>query len=509
MKRSVTAFGTALLLGGLLAGVNATSAAAAEKPYLAAAKAGNDDKFTATTTVSDPNGTTHVRYTRTYDGLRVIGGDIVVHTEKGGTFAGASVGLAAPLALSTTAKVTAAAARAAAQKHFTGKTVTKVDTPQLVVDANDGKGVLAYETVVEGFGPDGQTPSRLHVVTDANTGAVRSSWDTVETADGEGDSVYSGTVDITTKQESDGSYSLTDVDRGNGTTCDMKNKTTGCELITSPDNTFGTGNAGDPDTAAVDAHYGAATTYDYYLNTFGRKGIFDDGTGVPSRVHYGESYVNAYWDGEQMTYGDGQNNTDPLVALDVAAHEMSHGVTEHTANLTYTGESGGLNEATSDIFGSMVEFSANNTTDSGDYEVGEEIDINGDGSPLRYMYDPAKDGGSQSCWSTDTATVDVHYSSGVGNHFFFDLAEGTGSTSFGTSPVCGDAAAVTGIGRDKAAAIWYKALTGYFTSSTDYAAARGYTLSAATDLYGECGTEYKAVQASWTAVNVAGTDKAC
>ena len=93
----------------------------------------------------------------------------------------------------------------------------------------------------------------------------------------------------------------------------------------------------------------------------GRDGIFGNGTGAPSRVHYGSNYVNAFWDGTKMTYGDGDGaQFGPLVSLDVAGHEMSHGVTENTANLTYSGESGGLNEATSDIFGTMVEFYAAN-----------------------------------------------------------------------------------------------------------------------------------------------------
>ena len=515
MKRTVAAIGSALLLGGLMAGAGATSAAAAEPQpspfaalgqHLAAVRAGSADAFAVASTVTDPDGTAHVRYQRTYGGLRVIGGDIVVHT-TGGAFEGASVGLAAPLTLSTTPAKTAAAAKLAARKHFTGK-VTGVGTPQLVVDANDGNGALAYETVVEGWAKDGQTPSRLHVVTDATTGKVRGSWDTVETATGSGKSLYSGTVSITTSG-SGSSYNLTDTAHGNGTTCDMNNKTSGCTLFTDADNVWGTGSNSSDQSAAVDAHYGAAKTYDYYNTTFGRKGIFNTGKGVPSRVHYGNAYVNAFWDGAQMTYGDGSGNARPLVALDVAGHEMSHGVTERTANLTYSGESGGLNEATSDIFGTMVEFYAANASDPGDYQIGEKININGNNKPLRYMYNPTLDGGSHGCWSSTTKNVDVHYSSGVGNHFFFDLAEGTGATSYGTSPVCSSAPAVTGIGRTKAAAIWYRALTTYFTSSTNYKAARGYTLSAATDLYGKCGTEYKAVQKAWTAVNVAGTDAAC
>src|SRR4030095_83667 len=110
----------------------------------------------------------------------------------------------------------------------------------------------------------------------------------------------------------------------------------------------------------------------------------------------------------------------------------------------------------------------------------------------------------------------VHYSSGVANHFFFNLAEGTGSTPFGTSPLCGSAPGMTGIGRAKAERIWFRALDVYFTSNTSYVnttnpanTSRAYTLRAATDLYGLCSTEYKTVQAAWTAVNVAGNDTAC
>ncbi|WP_199511727.1 M4 family metallopeptidase [Nucisporomicrobium flavum] len=512
MKKSIAAVGTALLLGGLLAGAEAANAAPAADPlspsaHRAAVKASTADAFAVIASAKDADGTTHVRYRRTYQGLRVLGGDFVLHGANG-ALRSASVGLTAPLSLSTTPSRSAASAAAAAKSHFTG-TVTDLGSPELVVDATQGSGTLAYETVVAGMAPDGQTPSRLHVVTDATTGKVLSSWDTVETATG--NSLYSGAVSITTTQVSTSSYSLKDAAHGNGTTCDMNNRTSGsCTLFTDADNVWGTGTTSSRQSAAVDAHYGAAKTYDYYNSTFGRKGIFNNGTGVPSRVHYGNAYVNAFWDGSQMTYGDGSGNAKPLVSMDVAAHEMSHGVTERTAGLTYSGESGGLNEATSDIFATMVEFYAGNSSDPGDYQIGEKININGNGTPLRYMYNPSLDGrGSQNCWSTSTKSVDVHYSSGVGNHFFFNLAEGTGATAYGTSPVCGSAGAVTGIGRAKAAAIWYRALTTYFTSSTTYAKARGYTLSAATDLYGRCGTEYKAVQKAWTAVNVAGTDAAC
>ncbi|MEU8260883.1 M4 family metallopeptidase [Micromonospora sp. NPDC048999] len=531
MKRSLAAVSAALLTSGVLTCVTTTAHAAtptAPAPQTAAARADSllranpgavqgagGEAYQAVRTKVDASGATHTRYTRTYHGLRVYGGDFVIHTAPNGTMSGTSVGLTAPLTLGTTAKVSSAAAAASARKVFSG-TLTSVGSPELFVDASSGRGRLAWETVAFGWKADKQTPSRLHVVTDATTGGLIGSYDEIETVAGTGNSIYSGTVSIDTTL-SGSTYQMVDPSHGNGRTCDMNNKTSGtCTTFTSSTNTWGNGTNSDRQSAAVDAHFGAAVTFDYFKNVHGRNGIFGNGTGVPSRVHYGSNYVNAFWDGSQMTYGDGSGNARPLVSLDVAGHEMSHGVTEALAGLVYSGESGGLNESTSDIFGTMVEFYADAPSDPGDYDIGEKININGNGKPLRYMYNPALDGSSHSCWSSTTKNVDVHYSSGPGNHFFFNLAEGTGATAYGTSPVCGSAPAVTGIGRAKAEKIWYRALDLYFTSNTTYVnttnpgnTARAYTLKAATDLYGNCSTEYKTVQAAWTAVNVAGSDAAC
>ncbi|MFC7550642.1 M4 family metallopeptidase [Plantactinospora sp. GCM10030261] len=536
MNRTLAAAGAALLTSVALVSVSPTVAAApppaaapptAEPTAVAraadvlrtnrgATQAADGEAYTVHSTKIDASGAAHVRYTRTYHGLPVYGGDFVVHLAPGGGYAGASVGLTRPVSVGTTPKVNAAAATKAARAEFSGK-ITKVDAPRLFVDASSGVGKLAWDTLVHGWAPDGQTPSRLHVYTDAGTGAVLGSDDEIEAVAGTGNSIYSGTVTIDTTQ-SGSTYSMVDPVRGNGSTCDMNNGTSSCTTFTDADNVWGNGSQSNRQSAGVDAHFGAAKTYDYFKNVHGRNGIFGDGRGVASRVHYGNNYVNAFWDGSRMTYGDGSGNARPLVALDVAGHEMAHGVTENVVpgGLTYSGESGGLNEATSDIFGSMVEFYANTSADPGDYQIGEKIDIRGNGTPLRYMYNPSLDGSSDSCWSTSTRNKDVHYSSGVANHFYFNLAEGTGATPYGTSPVCGSAPAVTGIGRAKAEKIWWRALDVYFTSNTAYVntsnpanTARAYTLRAATDLYGSCSTEYKTVQAAWTAVNVAGNDAPC
>ncbi|WP_189278664.1 M4 family metallopeptidase, partial [Kitasatospora griseola] len=153
----------------------------------------------------------------------------------------------------------------------------------------------------------------------------------------------------------------------------------------------------------------------------------------------------------------------------VSGHEMSHGVTAATANLNYSGESGGLNEATSDIMGTMVEFYANDSVNPGNYYIGEKLNM-GNGY-LRRMDDPTLDGSSLGCYNSNAGSVDVHYSSGIGNHFFYLTAEGTGAKTIGGLPHNGTTCngdSFGGIGKDKAAAVWYRALTTYMTSTTDY-----------------------------------------
>src|SRR5262249_21105331 len=152
-------------------------------------------------------------------------------------------------------------------------------------------------TVFRGWAPDGQTPSVLHVVTDATTGLNRGSWNEIDTVVGTGNSLYSGSVSINTTLNA-GTYRMNDPVHRHNTACDMNNKTSGnCKRFQDADNAWGNGTNSDRATAGVDAFYGAAVTFDYYKNTFGRNGIFNNGTGVPSRVHYGNRYVNAFWDG--------------------------------------------------------------------------------------------------------------------------------------------------------------------------------------------------------------------
>ncbi|MFE2726549.1 M4 family metallopeptidase [Kitasatospora sp. NPDC059327] len=489
-------------------------------PLAQALALGGQERLVAKDAVVDADGTRHLRFERTFAGLPVLGGDLVVHEAADGAVKAVDKAVGATIDLpSLTPAIPAdkAAAQASgAVRSTVGIAADKEEAPltevhqtgaaKLVVWAADGNPRLAYQTVVQGLRAD-STPSSQLLVTDAATGEVLSTHEQVQTATGTGKGVFVGTVPLTTTK-SGSTYQLKDATRGNQSTSDLKGRTSGSgTLYTDADNAWGTGLASNTQSAAVDAQFGAAATWDFYKNAFGRNGIKNNGVGATSRVHYGKNYVNAFWDDTCfcMTYGDGDGNTHPLTEIDVAGHEMTHGVTSATAGLNYSGESGGLNEATSDIFGTMVEFSANLATDVPDYLIGEEIDINGDGTPLRYMDKPSKDGGSADSWSSGVGNVDVHYSSGVANHFFYLLAEGSGAKTINgvsyNSPTS-NGSTVTGIGRDKAAAIWYRALTVYFTSTTNYKAARTATLKAAGDLYGTTSTQYAAVAAAWSGVNV-------
>ncbi|MFJ9636166.1 M4 family metallopeptidase [Streptomyces sp. NPDC101178] len=487
----------------LLSEADATKAATAKALGLGAM-----EKLVVRDVVQDRDGTTHTRYERTLDGLPVLGGDLVVQETTAGKTLSVVKASKATTAQLKSVGLTADVAPAAAEKQALGaaKTegskATKAEkAPRKVVWLGSGSPKLAYETVVGGLQHDG-TPNELHVVTDAATGEKLYEWQAVH--NGTGNTQYSGQVTLGTAP----SYTLTDTARGNHKTYNLNRGTSGTgTLFTNSTDVWGNGTPQNLETAGADAHYGAALTWDYFKNVHGRNGLRGDGVGAYSRVHYGNNYVNAFWQDSCfcMTYGDGAGNVKPLTSIDVAAHEMTHGLTSVTAKLVYSGESGGLNEATSDIFAAAVEFNANNSQDQGDYLVGEKIDIRGNGTPLRYMDKPSKDGSSKDAWYSGIGSIDVHYSSGPANHWYYLLSEGSGAKTINgvsyDSPTS-DGLPVTGIGRDKASLIWFKALTTKFTSTTNYAAARTGTLAVASELYGATSPEYTAVANAWAAINV-------
>jgi Zn-dependent metalloprotease len=493
-----------------------SQAAKAAPDTARALRLGPRQKLVPKDVVRDADGTVHTRYERTYAGLPVIGGDLVVH-QRDGAARTVTYASTVPLTLpTTTAGVPAATARKAALSSAVAKGTRKAGTPgapRQVVWLTGGRATLAWETVVTGVQQDG-SPSERHVVTDAASGATLDDAEHVESADG--NSLYSGKVTIGSTRQDDGTYALVDPAHGGHRTLDSTVNSGGV-LFTDDDDVWGDGTAADPQTAAVDAAYGAQTTWDFYRDRFGRNGIADDGRGSYSRVHYeqqqGVPLANANWqDGcFCMSYGDGADGRHPVTSLDIAAHEMTHGVTSATAGLGDTGESPALNEAVSDMMAAAVEFYADNPNDVPDYTMAELDDLHGDGKPIRYMDLPSKAGVSSvgyaplDYWTAKARTDEPHMAAGIGDHFFYLLAEGSGSKTINgvayDSPTF-DGLPVAGIGLTGAADVMYRALTVYMTSTTDYAGARTATLQSAADLYGATSDAYEAVANAWAAVNV-------
>ncbi|MEU6343491.1 M4 family metallopeptidase [Streptomyces sp. NPDC046977] len=486
------------------------AAAGASAGTARALRLGSGEKLVPKDVVKDADGTVHTRYERTYRGLPVVGGDLVVHQQGTTRTTTEPTGrISLPTTVASVPAATARKSALASVKEERNDKAKATAAPRLVVWAG-GKGEprLAWQSVVTGVQDDG-TPSSVQVLTDATTGEELQHAEQINA--GTGQSQYSGRVQIGTVRNGD-HYELTDPQRGGHSTYDLTGVGGNGTLVTDTDDQWGDGTVADRQTAAVDAAYGQRETWDFYHDMYGRNGIADNGAGSYSRVHYGTNYANAFWDDGCfcMTYGDGLNNAHPLTELDIAAHEMTHGVTAQTAGLIYEGESGGLNEATSDIMATAVEFYANNPSDTPDYTLGELADVRGTGKPLRYMDQPSKDadpvkGTSQDYWTPQTKSLDVHHSSGVGNHFFYLLSEGSGKKTINgvayDSPTY-DGKPVAGLGLHNATNVWYRALTRYMTSTTDYAAARVATLQAAADLFGKSSEAYETVGNAWAAVNV-------
>jgi bacillolysin len=261
------------------------------------------------------------------------------------------------------------------------------------------------------------------------------------------------------------------------------------------------------DNAALDAHWGAEKTFDYFLSTFGRNSYNNTGGNIVSFVHFGAAYNNAYWNGAVMTYGDGNGTMfDALTALDVAGHEIAHAVCETTANLAYQKESGAMNEGFSDIWGACVEYFAAPTKAT--WLVGEDIERRLNRAALRSMSDPKSLSQpdtylgtfwiNQTC--TPTSTNDycgVHTNSGVLNHWFYVLSVGES----GTNDI-GSVYNVTGITMDKAAKIAYRLESVYLTANSNYANARTFGIQSATDIYGARSPEVIATTNAFYAVGI-------
>jgi Zn-dependent metalloprotease len=363
----------------------------------------------------------------------------------------------------------------------------------------NGKFIAAYK-----FNIYAEVPLyRANVFVDASTGAILDEQNLICTTDVPASALtkYSGTQTMTVDQQTASQYRLREVSRGLGVeTYNMNNTTTYSATDFTNTSTAWTSTV-QFQQVATDAHFGCEVTYDYYWNQHNRNSIDNGGYKLLSYVHYSTNYNNAFWDGQRMTYGDGNGTTfTPLTGLDVCGHEVSHGLTSNTGNLTYSYESGALNEGNSDIFGTCIENFGRPS--QWDWKIGKEITPNNLG--LRDMQNPSAaayadpDTYMGTYWYTGTAdNGGVHTNSGVYNFWFYLLtAGGTGTNDISNSYT------VTGITMASAAKIAFRALTIYYIPSTNFANARLLTIQAAKDLFGACSNEVIQTTNAWYAVGV-------
>ncbi|MDB5960174.1 MAG: Peptidase family protein [Massilia sp.] len=521
------------------------------------AKAGLDSRHGFAIAKQHPGviGTTISRIDHTFKGIRVFESESVVVSGPHGSIISESVserrkGLAKG-DLDVTPKLSSRAAIDKVLKSvspngkpidppFAELIVYPVTVEKRVASAinkpEDRLNALDLEEVVTGYklaylvttrNINGNKPEFHNTIISATDGEVLEQWNMVQTVIGTGNSQYNGTVPISTTL-SGGTYKMIDGTRGTGGTfgamaiTNANHGTTAGAVYTNSTNTWGDGKqyiAGgsttnaNGQTAAVNALWGLMNTYDMLKNTLGWQSLDGKNTATYIAAHVNTAYDNAYYSDtcKCMYIGDG-SSFNSLGSIDVIGHEMGHGVTAATSNLTYRAESGGLNESSSDINGEMVEAYARNggtgtvIPAGNDWVMGKEISKTG--TPLRYLYKPSKDGSSPNAWSTKVKSLDVHYSSGPNNRMFYFLSQGSSSVStsdYYSAYLTQSPRNMTGIGNDKAYRIWFKAATTKFTASTNYADARSKMIAAAQELYGVGSAEAKAVTRAYAAINV-GTD---
>ncbi|WP_426110486.1 M4 family metallopeptidase [Massilia sp. PWRC2] len=511
-------------------------------------------------------GTQVSRFDQTYKGVRIFGADAVVVTDSAGKPVsvsssersynlgrGAANRLGPSTAdfdvtptLSTRAAIDAAlrtlpggAAGAVYQIPPTAELIiypiikterlstalTKTDADLNALDVRDVVDSYELAYLVHTRMHLGKRPLFYDTVISAKNGHVLNQWSMLQTVVGVGNSQYNGTVAINTTLTK-GSYQMIDSSRGTGgaygamAITNADHGTGAGRVYSNASNTWGDGKqyvAGgsttnaNGQTAAVNALWGLMNTYDMLKMAMGWLSLDGHNTATYIAAHVNSGYDNAYYSDtcKCMFIGDGSTFSS-LGAIDVIGHEMGHGVTAATSNLTYSGESGGLNESSSDINGEMVEAYARAggtgstiPASGNDWGVGKEISKNG--TPLRYLFKPSKDGSSPDAWSTSLKRLDVHYSSGPNNRMFYFLSQGSNATpasDFYSKYLIKKPAAMSGIGADKAYRIWFKAATTKFTASTNYADARAKMVLAAQELYGANSREHKAVQRAYAAINV-------
>jgi Zn-dependent metalloprotease len=263
----------------------------------------------------------------------------------------------------------------------------------------------------------------------------------------------------------------------------------------------GEGDPASKDPAVNEAYDGAGTTYDFYREAYERNSLDDRGMRLDSTVHYGKQYQNAFWNGQQMVYGDGDGDLFVrfTLALDVIGHELSHGVVQYEANLDYEGQSGALNESLADVFGSLVrQWSLDQTAEQADWLIGKDIftpKIAGDAlrslkKPGSAYDDPVLGKDPQPMHMSGYQNLDydnggVHINSGIPNHAFYLAATKIGGHAW-----------------EKAGRIWYVTLRDRLRHSASFQDAANHTVRVAGELYGGGSAEQKAVQEAWEGVGL-------
>ncbi len=486
-----------------------------------------DDVFTEIKSEVDETGMQHRRLQQHYKGIPVETGEYLIHETKGSTiaangkyYANLNINItpsftekqALDIALQTihaSRYIWQDAAEEAEASHLTqGKKTTWYPKGELVILPSLGYSkaqttALCWKFEIRSLEPSG----RYFIYINAATGKVMHNENRLcgVAVTGSGNTFYNGTRSFTTDSIGAASYRLRDNTRASGVqTYNMLNGTNYGVAVdfTDTDNIWTS--TANQDHAALDAHWGAQQTYDYYLTVHGRNSYNNTGGALLSYVHYSASYNNAFWDGTRMTYGDGDGATfSPLTEMDVCGHELTHGVTEYSSGLIYSYESGAMNEGFSDIFGKTIDFFVNPIT--ADWRIGGKCYTPGTASDaLRYMNNPNAAGDPDTYLGTNwyTGAGDnggVHTNSGVLNYWYYLLVNGgTGTNDVGFN------FNVAGLGIAKARAIAYRTNSFYLTSSSNYADAGFYSLKAASDLYGNCSPEALSVKNAWDAVGVFG-----
>lgn len=456
----------------------------------------------------DPLGFSHDKYQQYYNDIKVEFSTFTLHS-KAGVITSMTNSLADIKELNTTPTLAAnqafnfAIAKVGATRYLwqneQESELANYEMPQgeliifPVLDNVTKENRLAYKFDIYASEP----LYRADVYVDAITGEILLENKKIHHANvpASGNSLYNGNVSFTADNAS-GPYRLRQTADGNGIqTYDMNN---GTNYNNASDITSGSTTFNHP--TGVQAHFGAEQTHKYFLGKHNRNSYNNAGAIIRSYVSYSTNYVNAFWDGSRMTYGDGDGvNYGPLVSLDIVGHEITHGVTEYSANLVYSYQSGALNESFSDIFGESIE---NYASGSNDWLMGDQIGAGGSGGALRSMSNPNAYGDPDTYLGTNwyTGSGDnggVHYNSGVQNFWFYLLTVGGSGTNDN-----GDSYTVTGIGMDKAAAIAYRNLAVYLSTNSQYSDARTGAIQAAIDLYGAGSAEEIATTNAWYAVGV-------